>query len=122
LVTLEELALADVLEPYYSNAGLGHVVFGLEVGAKRAIYGGFAEVLKGIEAPRCRDSPERRLLEKLWVPLEVPQLTVSVEASSEQVVQQALLYLLQFGDELIGPLDGLVQRVEDLGDTVLLTQ
>ena len=52
--------------------------------------------------------------------LGVAQLAVVVDAASEQVVEQALLHLLQLGDDGFGLADGLVEGVEDLGDLALL--
>src|SRR5690606_17078292 len=47
---------------------------------------------------------------------------VVVDAAGEQVVEQALLHLLELGDDLLGLADRLVQRVEDLGDLTLFGQ
>ena len=49
----------------------------------------------------------------------VAELAVFVDASGEEVVEQALLDLLELGDELFGFLDGVVEGVEDFGDTAL---
>jgi len=46
----------------------------------------------------------------------VAQLAVFVDAAGEEVVEQALLDLLQLRDDLLGLADGVVDGVEDRGD------
>jgi hypothetical protein len=54
--------------------------------------------------------------------LGIAQLAVVVDAAGEEVVEQALLDLLQLGDDLLGLADGVVDGVEDRGDLALLAE
>src|SRR5258708_40112206 len=52
--------------------------------------------------------------------LGIAQRAVVVDAPGEEVIEQALLNLLQLGDDLFGLADGVVDAVEDRGDLALL--
>src|SRR5207249_1627495 len=81
------------------------------------VRGGTEEALyERDNSPVARDHAELCCHELLGVALRVTQLAVVVDAASEEVVQEALLHLLQLGDELLGFEDHLVERVENLGD------
>ena len=69
--------------------------------------------------PLPRNPPQRRVLELLGVGVGVAQVTVGVEAAGEQIVEQALFDLAQFGDDALGLADGGVGGVQDLGDAAL---
>src|ERR1700693_2609404 len=51
----------------------------------------------------------------LWI----AQLAVLVDASGQKVVEKAFLHPLKFVDELLGAANGLIDGVEDVGNTSL---
>lgn len=50
----------------------------------------------------------------------IAELAVLVQPTGEEIVQESLFHLLQLGDNRLGLLDCLVDRVQDLGDAALL--
>jgi len=98
---------------------------GMSVSANRwrpvlAINHRIARLLRWYYVPALRKYPKWRVLELLGVAGWVAELSVIVDAASEEVFQEPLLHLLQLGDKLFGLYDRLVQRVENLGDAPLL--
>jgi hypothetical protein len=77
------------------------------------------QIKKSTNLPPPRNLPQRRILELFRMPLRIAQLTVLINPSGEQVVEQPLLHLLELGDHLLGLADGLVESVEDLSDAAL---
>ncbi|MOA20922.1 hypothetical protein D3C78_1413940 [compost metagenome] len=71
--------------------------------------------------PLLRNPPQRRFLVELWrFAVRRAQLAVGVDATGQQVVQQALLDGLELVDQRLGFADGAIESVEDSRDCLLL--
>jgi len=78
------------------------------------------DLLDFVNYPVFRYPPHQRIFELLRVGLRVAQVTVLVQATGEEVVQQPRLDRPLFGDEPLRLPDGLDCCVQTLGDAALL--